>query len=63
MMLKYQETTEKIWEIEKTIKKLESMESISMEQREYLKHLRRLLGAYYLEHRKAARKDDEYAIR
>ena len=62
-MLKYKETTEKIWEIEKTIEKIEKAESISMEQAEYLKHLRRLLGAYYLEHRKAARKDNEYAIR
>ena len=62
-MLGYQETLDKIWELEKTIKDLESSEYISEEQSEYLKHCKRVLGAYYLEHRKAARKEKDYAMR
>lgn len=62
-MLTYTESMNKIWEIEKQIKRLTSTDYISEEQREYLKHLERLLKAYTIEHRKVAKKENEYAIR
>ena len=61
-MLTYKETLETIVEIEKAIKNTEENES-SEEQLEYAVHLRRLLKHYIVEHRKAAEREKEYAMR
>lgn len=61
-MLTYKETLETIVEIEKAIKNTEENES-SEEQLEYAAHLRRLLKHYIVEHRKAAEREKEYAMR
>lgn len=60
-MLTYKETLNAIYEIEKTLELLKSAESI--EQQEYVRHLERLLKAYRGEHKQAAKRENEYAMR
>lgn len=64
-MLKYNETVEKIRELEKSLKFAQSdYESTgSIDQRDYAVYLSRLLKLYKDEHRKAAEREGEYAIR
>lgn len=61
-MLTYKETLEAINEMERSIKDVEEKEC-SGEQAEYAVHLRRLLKHYIIEHRKAAERENQYAMR
>lgn len=61
-MLTYKETLEAITGIERSIKDVEEKEC-SGEQLEYAVHLRRLLKHYIIEHRKAAERENQYAMR
>ena len=61
-MLKYKETLNAIISIEKSIRDLEEIEC-SGEQTEYVLHLKRLLRHYIVEHRKAAERENQYALR
>lgn len=60
-MLTYKETLETIQEIERLIMILKDAQSVK--QLEYVKHLERLLRAYKWEHKQAARRENEYALR
>lgn len=60
-MLRYNETMRMIFSLERSIKDSEKKESL--DQRDYAQHCKRMLAAYIVEHRKAARREGEYAIR
>ena len=60
-MLTYQDTIYQILELEKRIKNAEKSEDEHIKQ--YAEHNRRLLKAMIIEHRKAARRAKEYALR
>ena len=60
-MLTYKETLVIIQEIERLIMILQDAQSV--EQLEYVKHRERLLRAYKWEHKQAARRENEYALR
>lgn len=64
-MLSYNETMRMIFALERSIKeaKTEYERTRSIDQRDYALHCQRMLDAYIVEHRNAARKDGEYAIR
>lgn len=60
-MLRYEETVRAIYSLEKSIRYAEKEES--QEQSNYVKHCKRLLRTYVFEHREAAKRENEYAIR
>ena len=60
-MLSYKETYDAIVEIERAIRDMRAEES--GERAEYPKHLERLLSAYIVEHRRAAEREKENAMR
>ena len=60
-MLAYQDTIYQILALEKRIKNAARSEEKHLQ--EYAEHNRRLLEAMILEHRKAARRENEYAMR
>ena len=64
-MLTYNETMGMILSLERSIKNAEAEyeRSGSIDQKDYAEHCKRLLAAYIVEHRKAARKDGEYSMR
>ena len=62
-MLNYKDTLQAIQDIELAIKEAESEELNSEERQDYIRHLYRLLNAYITEHRKAARRENQYAER
>lgn len=61
-MLKYKDSLDLIYETEKAITLAESFED-NHEQQELAKHLRNLLKAYIREHRLAAEREGQYAMR
>ena len=64
-MLSYKETMGMILSLERSIKNAqEDFEKTgSIEQRDYAIYCERLLKHYITEHRKAAEREDEYAMR
>lgn len=62
-MLTYNETLGKILSLERSIKHIEESVTSSPEQLEYRDHCKRVLQEYIKEHRRAARRENEYALR
>ena len=64
-MLRYNETYGRILSYERSIRDAEKevVRAGNETQKEYAEHLKRLLAAYIIEHRKAARREQEYAER
>lgn len=62
-MMTYKETLDKIYELEKTIEEARSRAEGSIDQEHFMVHCERLLKHYIVEHRKAAKRDGEYAMR
>ena len=62
-MMTYKETLDKIYELEKTIEEARSRAEGSIDQEQFAVHCERLLKHYIEEHRKAAKRDGEYAMR
>lgn len=62
-MMTYKETLEKIHELEKQIEEARKHAEESIDQEQFAVHLERLRKYYIIEHRKAAKRDGEYAMR
>lgn len=63
-MLTYDETYSMILSLERSIKDAEKeAENGNIEQRDYALHCSRLLQHYIIEHRRAARRDGNHAMR
>lgn len=59
-MLSYEKTVEAIYALEESIKRAEGDD---VHTKEYVEHNKRLLAAMIKEHRRAAARENEYAIR
>lgn len=59
-MLRFKDTVELIYQTEKSI---EEADGEDRHTKEYVEHLKRLLKAYVIEHRKAATRENEWPIR
>ena len=62
-MLTMKETLDKIHELEKAIEQAKTQAEGSIDQMQFVEHCERLREHYIKEHRKAAKRENDYAMR